>query len=197
MTDPNHSDRRSTWPQLRKQHQRSVARRQQLQQQLQRSVARKQQQRQQLQSVARRQQLRRQLQSVARRQQLRRQLQSVARRQQLQQQLQRSAVARRQQLSNLLLNKKPATLCGGFFISLNYLELFGIISELFRSSTYPLNLFLTILILAQKSQQGLLDRPSINDQQNASAHFLHGLGQRQQLPSNPLPSSPQNIRAYR
>ncbi len=106
VTDPNHSDRRSTWPQQRKQHQRSVARRQQLQQLHQRSAAR-------------RQQLRRQLQSVARRQQLRRQLQSVARRQ-LQQQLQRSAVRRQQRrLSKALkLIKKPATLCGGFFYAL-------------------------------------------------------------------------------
>ena len=114
VTDPNHSDRRSTWPQQRKQHQRSVARRQQLQQLHQRSVAR-------------RQQLRRQLQSVARRQQLRRQLQSVARRRQLQQLLQSAVVARRQQLSNSLLNKKPATLCGGFFISL--LKLFYYLSS--------------------------------------------------------------------
>ena len=102
VTDPNHSDRRSTWPQQRKQHQRSVARRQQLQQLHQRSVARRQQLRRQLQSVARRQQLRRLLQSVARR------------RQQLLQLLQRSAAARRQLRSNYQL-KKPATLCGGFF----------------------------------------------------------------------------------
>ncbi len=103
VTDPNHSDRRSTWPQQRKQHQRSVARRQQLQQLHQRSAAR-------------RQQLRRQLQSVARRQQLRKLLQSaVRRRQQLLQLLQRSAAARRQQLRSNYQLKKPATLCGGFF----------------------------------------------------------------------------------
>ena len=114
VTDPNHSDRRSTWPQQRKQHQRSVARRQQLQQLHQRSVARRQQLRRQLQSVARRQQLRRQLQSVARRQQLRRLLQRSVARRQLLQLLQRSAAARRQLRSNYQL-KKPATLCGGFF----------------------------------------------------------------------------------
>ena len=88
VTDPNHSDRRSTWPQQRKQHQRSVARRQQLQQLHQRSAAR--------------------------RQQLRRQLQSVAARRQQQLLLQRSAAVRRQLRSNYQL-KKPATLCGGFF----------------------------------------------------------------------------------
>ena len=104
VTDPNHSDRRSTWPQKRKQHQKSVARRQ-LQQLLQKSVA------------VRRQQLRRQLQSVVvRRQQLRRQLQSAAVRRQ-QQLLQRSAVVRRQLRSNYQL-KKPASICGGFFYAL-------------------------------------------------------------------------------
>ena len=117
VTDPNHSDRRSTWPQQRKQHQRSAVRRQQ--QLLQRSAVRRQQLRRQLQSAVRRQQLRRQLQSVVRRQQPRRQLQSAAvRRQQLQQLLQRSAVARRQLRSNYHL-EKPATVCGGFFYALS------------------------------------------------------------------------------
>ncbi len=151
VTDPNHSDRRSTWPQLRKQHQRSAVRRQQLQQQLQ-SVARKQQLRRQLQRSARKQQLRRQLQRSARRQQLRRLLQRSARRQQL----------RRLQLSNLLLNKKPATLCGGFFIFL---------TKLF--ATYPRDLFLKNQKLSQKFRPVQLDHLSINDQQIASAHFLH------------------------
>ena len=105
VTDPNHSDRRSTWPQQRKQHQRSAVRRQQ-HQLLQRSAVR-------------RQQLRRQLQSAVRRQQPRRPLQSVAvRRQQLQQLLQRSAVVRRQLRSNYHL-EKPATVCGGVFYALS------------------------------------------------------------------------------
>ena len=95
VTDPNHSDRRSTWPQQRKLLQSAVRR--QLLQQLQRSAVRRQLLQQLQRSAVRRQQLRRQLQSVARRQQLRRQLQSVARRrQQLQQLLQSAVVARRQ-----------------------------------------------------------------------------------------------------
>ena len=155
VTDPNHSDRRSTWPQQRKQHQRSVARRQ-LQQLHQRSAAR-------------RQQLRRQLQSAARRQQLRRQLQSAAARRQQQLLLQRSAAARRQLRSNYQL-KKPATLCGGFFYA-DFIR---------RCSHYE-----KMLLSVKKFQIKLFDPLSISDQEIESAHLQRGQGLQRQSPSNP------------
>ena len=170
VTDPNHSDRRSTWPQQRKQHQRSVARRQQLQQLHQRSVARRQQLRRQLQSVARRQQLRRLLQRSARRQQLRKLLQRSAARRQLLQLLQRSAAARRQQLRSNYQLKKPATLCGGFFYA-----------DFIRAHSH----YEKTLLSGKRFQLILLDRDWISGQENANAHLQRGQVLQRLSPSNP------------